>query len=105
HALAYRAVMRNTVNRTLSEALSENVATLTERMRAMVQADADSLGLGVAIIGFTVGGMHPPVAVAPAYEAVVSAQISKVTTVVNAQAVRNQTLPGAEASVLVTNNA
>src|SRR6202007_1430653 len=28
-AIAYRAVMRNTVNRTLSEALSENVAPLT----------------------------------------------------------------------------
>ena len=104
HALAYRAVMRNTVNRTLSEALSENVATLTERMRAMVQADADALGLGVRIIGFTVGGMHPPVAVAPAYEAVVSAQITKVTTVVNAQAVRNQTLPAAQAAVLVATN-
>jgi membrane protease subunit HflK len=104
-ALAYRAVMRNTVNRTLSEALSENVAALTDRMRSMVQQDADALGLGIQVIGFTVGGMHPPVAVAPAYEAVVSAQISKVTSVVNAQVFRNSVLPAAQDSVYVRANA
>ncbi len=104
-ALAYRAVMRNTVNRTLSDALSENVAALTSRMRSMVQQEADALGLGVQIVGFTVGGMHPPVMVAAAYEGVVSAQISKATAVVNAQVFRNETLPAAESSVLVAANA
>ncbi|HEY7237318.1 MAG TPA: protease modulator HflK [Gemmatimonadaceae bacterium] len=103
-ALAYRAVMRNTVNRTLTEALSENVTVLTQRMREMVQRDADSLGLGVSIIGFTVGGMHPPVAVAPAYEGVVSAEIRKATAVVDAQVFRNQALPGAEAAAVVATN-
>ena len=34
------------------------------------------------IIAFTVGGMHPPVPVASAYEAVVSAQIEKATATV-----------------------
>jgi membrane protease subunit HflK len=104
-ALAYRAVMRNTVNRTLSEALSENVATLTARMRAMVQENADALGLGVEVLAFTVGGMHPPTAVAGDYQAVVSAELQKVTAVVNAQVFRNQTLPAAETSVLVGQNA
>lgn len=105
-ALAYRAVMRNTVNRTLSEALSENVATLTAHMRQTVQSGADSLGLGVAVVGFTIGGMHPPVAVAPSYQSVIAAEIRKVTAVVNAQAFRNQTIPSAEATSLVgLNNA
>ena len=99
-AIAYRAVMRYTVNRTLSDALSENVATLTAQMRAMVQQDADALGLGVQVVAFTVGGMHPPVPVAPDYQAVVSAELGKVTATVNAQAYRNQTVPAAEASVL-----
>jgi regulator of protease activity HflC (stomatin/prohibitin superfamily) len=103
-AIAYRAVMRSTVNHTLSEALSQNVATLTGQMRVMVQHDANDLGLGVEIIGFTVGGMHPPVPVAPAYEAVVSAEINKVTMVVAAQAYRNQRLPVAEAGVLTYEN-
>jgi regulator of protease activity HflC (stomatin/prohibitin superfamily) len=61
-AIAYRAVMRNTVNRTLADALSENVVTTTARMREMVQQDADALDLGIEVQGFTVGGMHPPVA-------------------------------------------
>ena len=74
-------------------------------MRAMVQQDADALGLGVEVVAFTVGGMHPPVPVAAAYEAVVSAELGKVTAVVNAQVFRNQTVPAAEASVLKGVNA
>jgi regulator of protease activity HflC (stomatin/prohibitin superfamily) len=103
-AIAYRAVMRSTVNLTLSEALSENVATLTANMRQMVQQDADALGLGVEVVAFTVGGMHPPVAVASDYQAVVSAEISKVTAVVNAQVFRNQTVPATDAAVLTRLN-
>jgi regulator of protease activity HflC (stomatin/prohibitin superfamily) len=103
-AIAYRAVMRSTVNRTLSDALSENVVTLTSSMREIVQKDANALGLGVEVVGFTVGGMHPPVSVARDYEAVVSAELGKVTAVVNAQIFRNQTVPAAEASVLEGEN-
>lgn len=103
-AISYRAVMRNTVNRTLSDALSENVVTLTNTMRDMVQRDADALGLGVKVENFTVGGMHPPVPVATDYEAVVSAQLAKVTAVANAQAFRNQTVPAAQASALTSEN-
>jgi membrane protease subunit HflK len=103
-AIAYRAVMRSTVNRTLAEALSQNVVTLTANMRQMVQRDADALGLGVEVVAFTVGGMHPPVAVAPDYQAVVSAELRKVAAVVDARAYRNATVPAAEASVVVTAN-
>jgi regulator of protease activity HflC (stomatin/prohibitin superfamily) len=103
-AISYRAVMRNTVNRTLSDALSENVVTLTGTMRDMVQKDADAFGLGVKVENFTVGGMHPPVPVATDYEAVVSAQLAKVTAVANAQAFRNQTVPAAQASALASEN-
>ena len=103
-AIAYRAVMRSTVNRTLSEALSENVATLTARDARHGAAGCRRLGLGVEVLAFTVGGMHPPVPVAPDYEAVVSAELGKVTAVVNAQAFRNQTVPAAEASVVADEN-
>jgi regulator of protease activity HflC (stomatin/prohibitin superfamily) len=96
-AIAYRTVMRATVDRTLADALSENVATLTKGMRETVQHDADELGLGVEVIDFTIGGMHPPVAVAASYQAVVSAELGKVTAVVDARAERNRVLPNAEA--------
>ena len=59
----------------------------------MVQQDADALGLGVEVVAFTVGGMHPPVMVASDYQAVVSAELGKVTAIVNAQVFRNQTVP------------
>jgi regulator of protease activity HflC (stomatin/prohibitin superfamily) len=103
-AIAYRAVMRSTVNRTLEEALSENVVALTGSMQQMVQRDADALGLGLEVVAFTVGGMHPPVAVASDYQAVVSAEIGKVTAVVNAEVFRNQTVPSTEAAVLTRQN-
>jgi len=104
-AVAYRAVMRSTVNRTLAEALSENLMTLTARMRTMVQQDADALGLGIDVVAFTVGGMHPPVMVASDYQAVVSAELGKVAAIVNAQVFRNQTVPAAEAAVVTSENA
>lgn len=99
-ALAFRAVMRNTVNLTLSDALSENVVALTGRMRDMVQEEADRMGLGVQVVGLTIAGMHPPVAVADAYEGVISAQIKGTTAVVDAQAYRNEALPGAQTFVV-----
>lgn len=103
-AIAYRAVMRNTVNLTLSDALSQNVAVLTGRMRDMIQREADALGLGVQVLGFTVGGMHPPVAVAKDYQGVVSAELRKVTAVVKAQVYRVRVIPEAEASAVVNGN-
>ena len=103
-AIAYRAVMRNTVNLTLSDALSQNIAVLTGRMRDMIQRDADALGLGVQVLGFTVGGMHPPVPVAKDYQSVISAELRKVTAVVKAQVYRVRVIPEAEASALVNGN-
>jgi regulator of protease activity HflC (stomatin/prohibitin superfamily) len=69
-------------------------------MRAMVQQEADALGLGVEIVTFTIGGMHPPVTVASDYEDVVSAEISKATNVVNVQAYHDEVVPSTEAAVL-----
>lgn len=104
-AIAHRAVMTTTVNRTLAEVLSENLVVMTARMRALVQQDADALGLGVQILAFTVNGMHPPVLVAPDYQAVISAELGKVTAVVNANAFRNRTVPEAETMAVVGENA
>jgi regulator of protease activity HflC (stomatin/prohibitin superfamily) len=103
-AIAYRAVMRSTVNLTLTEAVSQNISVLTAKMRAMVQKDADDMGLGVHILAYTVGGMHPPVPVAPAYEAVVSAQLEAATATTNAQVFRNQTVPAAQSDVITGEN-
>ena len=104
-SIAYRAVMRSTVNKTLDQALAENVVALTGRMRAMVQQEADAQGLGVEVMAFTVGGMHPPVMVAAEYQAVGSAELGRVTAAVGAQAYRNETVPAAEAEAASRLNA
>jgi regulator of protease activity HflC (stomatin/prohibitin superfamily) len=104
-AIAYRAVMKSTVGRTLAQALSENVVALTAEMRAMVQAEVDALGLGVEVIGFTVGGMHPPVLVAADYQAVVSAALAKTTAAIDAQAYHNEIVPTAEAEAFAKESA
>jgi regulator of protease activity HflC (stomatin/prohibitin superfamily) len=104
-AIAYRAVMKSTVGHTLAQTLSENVAVLTAKMREMVQADADSLDLGVEVVGFTVGGMHPPVAVAADYQAVISAELARTTAAIAAKAYRNETVPAAQAEATAKENA
>lgn len=98
--IAYRAVMRNTVDKTLTKVISENMLVVAARMRNMVQQDADAQGLGVKIIAFTIGGMQPPVPVAAAYEGVVSAQLGIVTAIAGAEAYRNETVPEAAAAAL-----
>jgi membrane protease subunit HflK len=96
--------MKATVGHTLAEALSENVAILTAQMRASVQADADALGLGVEVVGFTVGGMHPPVRVAADYQAVVSADLAKTTAAIDARAYWNEIVPEAEGEATAREN-
>ncbi len=103
-AIAYRAVMKSTVNRTLTDTLSENVSTLTAQMKNMVQADADALGLGVNIVSFAIGGMHPPVHVAADYQAVVSASLGKVTAAVEAKSDANKILSNAKTEALIAIN-
>jgi regulator of protease activity HflC (stomatin/prohibitin superfamily) len=104
-AIAYRAVMRSTVYRTLDEALSENLAELAASMRDMVQKEADSLGLGVEVVAFTIGGLHPPVRVAADYQAVVSAELGAVTAAVLAAADRTTLTVSADAAVTKSLNA
>jgi regulator of protease activity HflC (stomatin/prohibitin superfamily) len=103
--LVYAAVTRRTVDRSLDEVLSENLAGFTEDVAAAVQKDADTLGLGIEVVGLTVGGMHPPVSVAQQYEAVVSAQIGRDTAILGAKADSERDLPGAAARAFTATSA
>jgi membrane protease subunit HflK len=103
-SIAYRAVMKSTVGRTLAETLSENVTILTAEMQRMVQSEADALDLGVQVVAFTMGGMHPPVAVAEDYQAVASAELGKKTVAIEAQAYRNEVVPQSQADVVASEN-
>lgn len=103
-AVAYRAVMRITVDRTLEQALSENVAVQASRVRNMIEEEAKSLGLGVEVVTFNIAAMHPPSGVARDYQAVVSAELARTTSIIKAKANQNEILPEAESEALEKTN-
>ena len=96
-ALADRALMHETVGHTLESVLSENVATLTGRIQSLIMDEADRLGLGLEVLDFNLIGLHPPLAVAREYQAVVGAQIEIDTLVYEAEADRARAIPAAKA--------
>ena len=98
--IVYAAVTHRTVDRSLDQVLSENLDAFTRDIARAVQADADALGIGVEILGMTVGGMHPPVVVASEYEAVVSAQVRRDTLITDARGDAEHDVPTAEAAAL-----
>jgi len=99
-SIVYAAVTHRTVDRSLDQVLSENLAAFTHDIAVAVQADADALGLGLEIVDMTVGGMHPPVIVAAQYEAVVSAQVDRDTVVIGARTDAERDIPAAKAAAL-----
>lgn len=62
--------------------------TLTNR----IQAAADEVGLGVEIVFLGLQGVHPPVEVAADYQKVIGAFQQKQKLILDAQAMRNETL-------------
>lgn len=100
-AVADRVIMTRIIGRSLDEVLSENLETLAETLETDVAAEADRLGLGIEVVDLTVLALHPPVAVAPDYQAVVGAEIERETLVLEAEAYRAETIPEARADSLV----
>jgi HflK protein len=98
--LAYRAMMELTVDQTLDQVLSLDIGDFSARMIERVQAESDDHQLGVEVVAFNLQGLHPPVAVANDYQAVVSAQIDRGTYIMEAQAYRYGALPKAEANAV-----
>jgi regulator of protease activity HflC (stomatin/prohibitin superfamily) len=103
-AVAYRSVMRITVDRTLEQALSENVSVQASRVREMIEEEAKFLGLGVEVVAFNIAAMHPPAGVARDYQAVVSAELARTTSIIKARANQNEILPKAESEALEKTN-
>lgn len=98
--VAYRAVMRHTVSKTLDQVLSENLSAAADAMVASMREDLEAMDLGVQVVSLALKGLHPPFAVAEDYQRVVSAQIEERTRVIRAEAYRARTLLAAEAEAL-----
>ena len=95
--LAYRVITRRTIGASLDGVLSENLGTFVQEIEEEIQAEVTEHELGLEVVEFTLLGLHPPVAVAPDYQAVVSAQVDRETRIIKAQAYRMETLPASEA--------
>jgi regulator of protease activity HflC (stomatin/prohibitin superfamily) len=94
-SLAYRALLVRTRGRTLEDVLTSDLVGLAADIEAALAQEAKAVG--VEVVGFRLEGVHPPVAVAERYQAVVAAQIDSRTAVVEAAAYREERLPQARA--------
>jgi regulator of protease activity HflC (stomatin/prohibitin superfamily) len=100
-ALAYRVLMHETARRTLEQALSENLNQLAAEVTQAIRSDVAAADIGLEPTGFYFSALHPPVAVAKDYQAVISAQIEERTKIIRAETHRRRSLPRAQSDAVV----
>jgi HflK protein len=96
-ALADRKLIQVAGSRDSFQIMTEQRAEISRQLRESLQQEVDQLGLGLQIVFVGLKDVHPPVDVAPAYQAVVSAQEEKDRTIDLARASRVRVLPEAQA--------
>jgi HflK protein len=96
-ALADRKLIQVAGSRDSFQIMTEQRAEIARRLKESLQQEVDQLGLGLQIVFVGLKDVHPPVDVAPAYQAVVSAQEEKDRTIDLARASRVKVLPEAQA--------
>lgn len=97
--VATREVVRYLVSADTQEVMSTGRQRAATELRERIQARADALHLGVDILLVSLSDLHPPVAVAGAYEEVIAAGQKRTAKILDAQAhrVRTNALASAEA--------
>ncbi len=95
--MAYRALTRELAGRDFVQVLGADRLSVGEQVRQRIQQDADRHGLGIEVLFVGVQGVHPPVAVAPAFQSVVGALEQREASILEARAYTNSTLPLANA--------
>jgi HflK protein len=96
-ALADRKLIQVAGSRDSFQIMTEQRAEISRQLKESLQQEVDQLGLGLQIVFVGLKDVHPPVDVAPAYQAVVSAQEEKDRTIDLARASRVKVLPEAQA--------
>jgi HflK protein len=96
-ALADRKLIQVAGSRDSFQIMTEQRAEIAQQLKESLQQEVDRLGLGLEIVFVGLKDVHPPVDVAPAYQAVVSAQEEKDRTIDLARASRVRVLPEAQA--------
>jgi HflK protein len=96
-ALADRKLIQVAGSRDSFQIMTEQRAEIARQLKESLQQEVDQLGLGLQIVFVGLKDVHPPVDVAPAYQAVVSAQEEKDQTIDLARASRVKVLPESQA--------
>ncbi len=90
---AYAGLTRITVGHGMEEIISSGQIHFTQELKAFIQRRADEMELGVRIEFVGLRGVHPPVAVADAFESVVGALEERESTRLKASAYAARVLP------------
>ncbi|MBA3960570.1 MAG: hypothetical protein H0X40_01530 [Chthoniobacterales bacterium] len=93
--LAERKLIQIAGSRGSFQIMTSERAEIARKLGEALQSEVTSLGLEVVFVGLK--DVHPPVAVAPAFQEVVSAQEEKEKTIDAARASRAEALPAAKA--------
>jgi membrane protease subunit HflK len=96
-ALADRKLIQVAGSRDSFQIMTEQRAEIARQLRESLQQEVNQLRLGLEIVFVGLKDVHPPVDVAPAYQAVVSAQEEKERAIDLARASRVRVLPDAQA--------
>jgi len=94
--LAYRELLRVAAARDSFAVMTGQRADVSSAMQSGLQQAVDVHGLGLEIVWVGLRDVHPPVAVTPAFQDVVSADEERQTLVEQARAYAAQTLPSAQ---------
>lgn len=73
-ALGYRALLDLTTTHTAFGLMTTDRVEITEKLRAALQGACDRHRLGIEVVFVGLKDVHPPVAVAPSYQDVISAE-------------------------------
>ena len=94
--LAGRALLQHTVHRSAAEIMTGSRESIRVSLREALQAELDSRRSGLHVDDIYLRDIHPPVAVAPAYQEVVSAIEEKEATIHESEQYRLDHLPTAK---------
>lgn len=100
--LANRALSRYLVNVDIDQVMGVGRLEAAKKLRDEIQKNADDNKLGVEVIFVGLQGIHPPVKVAPDYEAVIGAFQEKQSNILSAQAYWAAKIPQAHAEATNT---
>ncbi len=95
--LANRALSHYLVNVDIDDVMGAGRLAAAKKLREEIQKTADENELGVEVIFVGLQGIHPPVKVAPDYEAVIGAFQEKQSNILSAQAYWAEKIPQAHA--------